>query len=173
MSVPDFNYKIECLSPQHNRKNFDCGIISLNNYLQKQARQDLTRFLSAVFILEDTDKQRIAGYYTLASTAIQLADLPITITKKLPQYPLIPATLLGRLAVDLKYQGQGLGTFLLFDALRRCQVSEIASMAVIVDAKDEKAKTFYEYHQFISFPKQPLRLYLPMTTIMKIFNGLS
>lgn len=170
MSIPDFNYKIESLSPQHNRENFDCGIKPLNNYLQKQARQDLTRFLSAVFILEDTDQQRIAGYYTLAATAIQLADLPMTVRKKLPQYPFIPATLLGRLAVDLKYQGQGLGTFLLFDALRRCQVSEIVSMAVIVDAKDEKAKAFYEYHQFIPFPKQPLRLYLSMTTIVKIFN---
>jgi GNAT superfamily N-acetyltransferase len=170
MGIPNFNYKIESLSPQHDRENFDCGIKSLNNYLQKQARQDLTRFLSAVFILEDLDQQKIAGYYTLAATAIQLADLPNKITKKLPKYPLIPATLLGRLAIDLRYQGQGLGTFLLFDALHRCQVNEIASMAVIVDAKDEKTKAFYEYHQFIPFPQQPLRLYLPMTTIIKILG---
>lgn len=170
MSIPHFNYTIESLSPQHDRENFDCGITPLNNYLQKQARQDITRFLSAVFILEDTDKQKIAGYYTLSATAIQLADLPNTITKKLPKYPLIPATLLGRLAINLKYQGQGLGTFLLFDALHRCQVNEIPSMAVIVDAKDEKAKAFYEYHQFIPFVQQPQRLYLPMTTIMKILG---
>lgn len=170
MSIPNFNYKIEPLSPQHQRKNFDCGIKPLNDYLQKQARQDITRFLSAVFILEDIDQQRIAGYYTLAATAIQLADLPSTITKKLPKYPLIPATLLGRLAIDLKYQGEGLGTFLLFSALQRCQVNEIASMAVIVDAKNEKAKAFYKYHQFIPFPQQPQRLYLPMTTIMNILG---
>jgi GNAT superfamily N-acetyltransferase len=170
MSIPNFKYKIESLYPQHDRENFDCGIKPLNDYLQKQARQDTTRFLTAVFVLEDIDKQRIAGYYTLAATAIQLADLPNTITKKLPKYPLIPATLLGRLAIHLRYQGQGLGTFLLLDALQRCQVNEIASMAVIVDAKNKKAKAFYEYHQFIPFPQQPQRLYLPMTTIMKILG---
>ncbi|AFZ13740.1 GCN5-related N-acetyltransferase [Crinalium epipsammum PCC 9333] len=170
MSVPDFNYIIEPLSQQHNRTNFHCGIEALDSYLKKQARQDLRRFLTAVFVLSNLDSNEIAGYYTLAATAIQLAELPLTLTSKIPKYPLIPATLLGRLAIDEKYQKKGLGTFLLFDALQRSKNSEIASMAVIVDAKNEQAQQFYEYHQFIPFPQQPHRLYLPMATIIKLLG---
>ena len=114
------------------------------------------------------EKQHIAGYYTLAATAIQLTDLPDVIIRKLPKYPLIPATLLGRLAIDKNYQNQGLGTFLLFDALQRSKNNEVASMAVVVDAKNDQAKAFYEYHQFIPFSSQPLKLYLPMATILEM-----
>ncbi|TAF05246.1 MAG: GNAT family N-acetyltransferase [Nostocales cyanobacterium] len=109
----------------------------------------------------------IAGYSTLAATAIELANLPDFLIRKLPKYPLLPATLLGRLAIDERYQGQGLGTFLLLDALHRSKNSEVASMAVVVDAKNEQARAFYEYHQFIPFPSQPLKLYFPMATILK------
>ncbi len=120
--------------------------------------------------MQDLEREQIAGYYTLASTAIQLGDLPDAIIRKLPKYPLIPATLLGRLAVSQDYQGQGLGTFILFDALQKSKNSEVASMAVVVDAKDEKAKRFYEYHQFSPFAQQPLKLYLPMGSIVKMFS---
>lgn len=168
MKIPDFSYRIEPLKSQHNRADFTCGIQELDRYLQQQARQDLRRFLTRVFVLHDLERQRIAGYYTLAATAIELADLPEEITRKLPKYPLIPATLLGRLAVDREYQGQKLGTFLLLDALQRSHNSEVASMAVVVDAKHDRAKEFYEYHQFLSFPRQPLRLDLLMTTIVKM-----
>jgi ribosomal protein S18 acetylase RimI-like enzyme len=166
MTVPRFNYIIEALTSQQSRDNFCCGIEALDLYLKKQAGQDVRRFLTAVFILQDLQQQRIAGYYTLAATAIELADLPDVIVRKLPKYPLLSATLLGRLAIDQNYQGQGLGTFLLFDALHRSKNSEVASMAVVVDAKNEQAKEFYEYHQFIPFSSQPLRLYLPMATIL-------
>src|SRR6476469_1721299 len=127
MSKPDFSYIIEPLSEQHNRANFHCGIEALDSYLKRQASQDLRRFLTAVFVLYNLESEQIAGYYTLAATAIQLADLPDILTRKLPKYPLIPATLLGRLAIDERYQGKGLGTFLLFDALQRSFKSEIAS----------------------------------------------
>lgn len=170
MIIPDFSYRIEPLESQHNRADFSCGIEELDRYLQQQARQDLRRFLTTVFVLHDLEHQRIAGYYTLAATAIELAALPDSITRKLPKYPLIPGTLLGRLAVDREYQGQKLGTFLLFDALQRSRNSQIASMAVVVDAKDDRAKAFYEYHQFIPFPRQPWRLYLLMTTIVKMLS---
>lgn len=167
---PNFNYVIEPLSVIHNRLDFDCGIESLNRYLSQQANQDLKRFLTTVFVLENKNNKEIAGYYTLAATAIKLEQLPTKITQKLPKYPLIPATLLGRLAVSKKYQGQGLGSFLLLDSLQRNLNNEIASMAVIVDAKDDKAKAFYEYHQFVSFPSNPYQLYLPMSTIVKMFK---
>ncbi|NJO94439.1 MAG: GNAT family N-acetyltransferase [Hydrococcus sp. RM1_1_31] len=170
MTTPRFNYALEPLSSQHNRADFTCGVEALDRYLKEQAGQDLRRFLAAVFVLEDLDNQRLAGYYTLAATSIELADLPKQLTKKLPKYPRLPATLLGRLAVDFRYSGQGLGTFLLLDALYKSLNAEIASMAVVVDAIDERAKAFYEYHQFIPLTEQSSRLYLPMTTIAKMFN---
>ncbi|NJO94179.1 MAG: GNAT family N-acetyltransferase, partial [Hydrococcus sp. RM1_1_31] len=106
----------------------------------------------------------------LAATSINLAELPSKLTRKLPKYPRLPATLLGRLAVDFRYRGLGLGTFLLLDALYKSFNAEIASMAVVVDAISERAKAFYEYHQFIPFYEQPARLYLPMATIAEMFN---
>lgn len=170
MAVPPFIYVIQPLTKEHNRLSFHCGSEALDHYLQKQASQDLRRYLAAVFVLQDLEQKRIAGYYTLAATAIRLADLPGELTRKMPKYPQIPATLLGRLAVDEGYQGLGLGTFLLFDALNRSFSSEVASMAVVVDAKNEQAKAFYEYHQFIPFTQQPRRLYLPMGTIKKMLG---
>ncbi|MCW2318861.1 GNAT superfamily N-acetyltransferase [Rhodoblastus acidophilus] len=88
---------------------------------------------SFVLVLKDGD---IAGYYTLSSTAVRLPELPLAIVQKLPRYPLVPAILQGRLAVDRRHQGRGYGRSLLADALYRAVRSEIASFAVIVDAKD-------------------------------------
>lgn len=170
MTPPRFSYALEPLSSRHNRADFSCGIEELERYLRERAGQDWRRFLAAVFVLQDLETERLAGYYTLAATSIQLTDLPSELTRKLPKYPLIPATLLGRLAVDERYQGQGLGTFLLLDALRRSLNSEVASMAVVVEAKNDRARAFYEYHQFIPFPQQQQRLYLPMATIAKMLG---
>ena len=100
----------------------------------------------------------IAGYYTLSATGVSLADLPVQITQKLPRYPLVPATLLGRLAVDRRHRGKGYGRFLLADALFRSVRSEIASFALVLDAKDETAASFYEREGFIRLPGTPIRL---------------
>ncbi|MBD2354397.1 GNAT family N-acetyltransferase [Tolypothrix sp. FACHB-123] len=170
MAAPTFGYAIETLNTQHDRSGFNCGIESLDRYLLQQAGQDLRRRVAAPFILQDLDNQRIAGYYTLCATAINLQDLPPQQVKKLPRYPVIPATLLGRLAIDERYQGQGLGSFLLFDAFGRSLRSEVASYAVLVDAIDEKASAFYQHHQFLPFPDQQRRLYLPMATIASMFE---
>ena len=170
MTFPPFAYVVEPLDAQHNRSDFECGVETLNRYLKQQASQDMRRRIAAPFVLVDLDIHRIAGYYTLAATSIHLAELPKEITKKLPKYPLVPATLLGRLAVDQRYQGQGVGSFLLIDALQRSFNSEIASMAVVVDALDDKAHAFYKHHQFMTFQEQSQRLYLPMTTIAKLFG---
>ena len=112
----------------------------------------------------------VAGYYTLSSTSVQLAELPAQTVRKLPRYPLVPATLLGRLAVDRRHQGKGYGRFLLGDALHRAARSEIASFAVIVDAKDESARRFYERESFLPFPDQPMKLFRPMTDVRRLFD---
>jgi len=76
MTIPNFNYIIEPISSQHNRDDFHCGIEALDYYLKKQAKQDVRRFLTAVFVLHDLEKQRISGYYTLAATAIPTVGSP-------------------------------------------------------------------------------------------------
>ncbi len=111
------------------------------------------------------DQSRIAGYYTLASASLLLADLPADTRKKLPRYPTVPAVRMGRLAVDQVYQGQGLGGALLADALDRAARAEIAAYALLVDAKDDAAAAFYQHHGFIALPDSPLTLFLPLATI--------
>jgi GNAT superfamily N-acetyltransferase len=157
MSFPSFAHQISQLGAEHNRADFHSGSEPLDRYLR----------VATPFVLYDTDAERIAGYYTLAATGLQFDDLPAAMQKKLPRYPIVPAILLGRLAVDQRYQGQGLGAFLLVDALRRSLINEIVAAAVVVDAKDDAARSFYEYHNFISLAEQPLRLFLPMTLIAR------
>ncbi len=113
------------------------------------------------------DEQRIAGYYTLASSSLLLTDLPTSTGKKLPRYPTVPAVRMGRLAVDQTFKGQGLGGALLADALDRAVRSEIAAFALMVDAKDETAAAFYRYHGFIALPDSPMTLFLPLTTVRR------
>ncbi len=113
---------------------------------------------------------QIAGYYSLASTGIRLLDLPERAQKKLPRYPLVPATLLGRLAVDQSFKGRRLGEHLLIDALKRARQTSfsVASAAVVVDAKDDDAAAFYVRYGFIPFPDQPHRLFLAMKTVEQL-----
>ncbi|GAA3102585.1 hypothetical protein GCM10010520_54660 [Rhizobium viscosum] len=125
--------------------------------------------MAAAFVLLSADES-IAGYYTLSATAVRLAELPEEVTRKLPRYPLVPATLLGRLAVDRRHRGRGYGRFLLADALYRSLRSEIASFAVIVDAKDDGARQFYERESFLPLPQQPMKLFLPMASIEELFQ---
>ena len=134
-----------------------------------RAGQDARKNMAAPFVLLLVDGT-IAGYYTLSSTSVQLAELPEQVVRKLPRYPLVPATLLGRLAVDRRQQGKGYGRFLLADALFRAARSEIASFAVIVDAKDDNARRFYERESFLPFPDQPMRLFRPMADIRRLFD---
>ena len=118
------------------------------------------------------DGKTIAGFYTLSAHLLKLGDLPAEIGKKLPKYPDLPTTLLGRLAVSLDFRGQGLGEFLLLDALRRALAGsrQVASAAVVVDAKDEKASAFYRHYDFISLPTQPSRLFYLMSSIARLFE---
>jgi GNAT superfamily N-acetyltransferase len=125
--------------------------------------------MAAPFVLVQSDGA-IAGYYALSSTSVRLGELPEQTVRKLPKYPVVPATLLGRLAVDRRQQGKGYGRFLLADALHRAAQSEIASFAVIVDAKDENARRFYERESFLPFPDQPMKLFRGMADIKKLFE---
>jgi len=167
--APEGSLRVEALGPHHNRTSFDSGVEALDRYLRTQAGQEARKNIAAPFVLVLPDGA-IGGYYTLSSTAVKLSELPADVTRRLPRYPLVPATLLGRLAVDLRYRGKGFGRFLLADALHRAVRSEIASFAVVVDAKDEAARRFYERESFLPLLDQPMRLYRPLADIAKLFE---
>lgn len=162
---------IELLDKKHNRDDFDCGKELLNNYLKNQAGQDIKRKLSACFVLAESTSDQIQGYYTLSNNSIPLSSLPEHIQKKLPRsYISIPTTLLGRLAIDTKYQGKGIGKILLIDALKRSyEISqEIGSFAVVVDPIDEEAEKFYEKYDFIKLPASG-KMFISMKTLTQLF----
>ncbi|MDE3175899.1 MAG: GNAT family N-acetyltransferase [Pseudomonadota bacterium] len=161
--------RVEILGPQHDRASFSSGVEPLDRYLRAQAGQDARKNMAATFVVVLPDAA-IAGYYTLSSTAVKLLELPDDVARRLPRYPLVPATLLGRLAVAERVRRQGYGRFLLADALLRALRSEIASFAVIVDAKDEAARRFYERESFLPFPDLPRKLFRPMADIEKLFK---
>ena len=159
-------FRLAPLDADHDRSAFDSGSGPLDRYLREHATQDVRRRVAACFVAL-ADGQRIAGYYTLASASLLLADLPPSIGKKLPRYPSVPAVRMGRLAVDLAFKGRGLGGALLADALDRAVRSEIAAYAMMVDAKDDAAAAFYRHHGFIALPDLPLTLFLPLATVKR------
>jgi GNAT superfamily N-acetyltransferase len=161
--------RIEVLGPQHDRNTFASGSEPLDRYFRTQAGQEARKNIAAPFVLVLADGS-VGGFYTLSATAVKLGDLPADVARRLPKYPLVPATLLGRLAVDGQYQGKGYGRFLLADALVRAVRSDIASFAVVVNAKDEAARRFYERESFLPFPDQPMKLYRPMADIAALFK---
>ncbi|MCA9243657.1 MAG: GNAT family N-acetyltransferase [Phycisphaerales bacterium] len=154
-------FRIEPLS-DHDRSEFDCGVDALNAYLARQVGQDRRRRMSFCFVAVEQATRRVAGYYTLSATGIELSDLPPDIQKRLPRYPSVPAVRIGRLAVDQRYRGQRLGGALLFDAIQRTVASDIAAFAVIVDAKDDIAAAFYSHFGFQPLTNKPLKLFLPI-----------
>lgn len=161
--------RVEPLGSHHDRASFASGVEALDRYLRSQAGQDARKNMAAPFVLV-LPGGAIGGYYTLSATALKLADLPDQTARRLPRYPLVPATLLGRLAVDRRFQGKGYGRFLLADALYRVARNEIASFAVIVDAKDEAARHFYERESFLPLADQPMKLFRPVADIKQLFT---
>ena len=159
------------LDPSYNKNAFSCGKPALDTYLQTQAGQDIKRRLAICFILPSENKL-IKGFYTLSNDSILQKNLPDEIKKKLPQsYTKIPVTLLGRLAVDQKFQGKGIGELLLLDALKRSydvSVKSIASLAIVVDPIDETAFRFYKKYGFLELPDSQ-RMFLTMKTISQLF----
>ena len=159
-------FRLAPLDAAHDRAAFNSDSEPLNRYLREQVTQDIRRRVATCFVAL-TDEPRIAGYYTLASASLLLADLPASAGKKLPRYPTVPAVRMGRLAVDQAFKGQGLGGALLADALDRVTRSEIAAFALMVDAKDDTAAAFYRHHGFIALPDSPHTLFLPLATVQR------
>lgn len=163
---------IEILAKEHDKSSFSCGHSLLDNYIRRQASQDVKRNLSVCYVLADHEDKVVKGYYTLSSNAINRDTLPEQLIKKLPPgYRDIPTALLGRLAIDNTVKGQGLGAVLLMDALNRCcSISEtVGTLAVVVDPIDANAQRFYQKYGFILLPASG-KMFLPMKTIRQLIN---
>lgn len=165
-------YRVDPIGKTHDRTIFSCGTAALDRYLQQQARQDAEKSVAAPFVLTAPPEPQVLGYYTLSASLVNVSELPEALTKKLPRYPQLPVTLLGRLAVDDSMKGKGRGQFLLMDAMHRSlqAAANIAAMALVVDAKDDAAKAFYRHYGFIALQQQPGRLFLSMTTVAGLFE---
>lgn len=163
-------FRLELLGKRHDRAAFSCGVESLDAYLQTQASQDVRRKASAVFVLVPAESNAtIAGYFTLCAYGLAPGTIPEQARKHIPKYPVVSATLIGRLAVARNFQGQGLGSILLSEALRKAyeNANVVGSCMVVVDAIDHKAISFYEAHGFIKLPES-MRLMLPIRTIANL-----
>jgi predicted GNAT family N-acyltransferase len=163
---------VERLTRQHDRSSFDCGVAALNAYLRQQARQQAEKHVAAPFVLVEPPNRVVLGYYTLSASVLSVGEVAPELAKRLPRYPQLPVTLIGRLAVDVRLKGQGCGEYLLMDALHRSLVhsAEIAAMAVVVEAKDDTAAAFYRHFDFQPLQASARRLYLPMKTVQALLG---
>jgi GNAT superfamily N-acetyltransferase len=154
------NIRIEALSKKHNRKGFHCGESALDGWFQAQAGQDERRNIARVFVALDDDG--IVGFYSLSMFTLALDDLPTRLSRKLPNYQAIPAALIGRLARHERARGCGVGELLVADAISRVlnAAATVAAYAIVVDAKNERATSFYESFGFVAFPSKKYRLFL-------------
>jgi ribosomal protein S18 acetylase RimI-like enzyme len=162
-------FRLEPLSREHHREAFHCGEDSLDRYFRTQATQDIRRRMANCFVAVEALSGEIAGYYTIAAASISFVDLPSELAKRLPRYPTLPAVRIGRLAVDTRFQGRGLGAALLADAARRTMQSPPAVYALLVDAKNDDAVAFYHRHGFRGLVSRPRTLYLPLATALAAF----
>ena len=151
----------EALNPGHDRTGFSCGVEALDRYLRERATQDIRRRVSNCFVTVGSAGV-IAAYYTFAATGIPLTDLASAVTRRLPRYPTVPAALIGRLAVDQRFRGQGPGAALIVDAVARAMRAGPAIFALVVGAKDDVALRFYQHLGFQRFASYPMRSYLPV-----------
>jgi ribosomal protein S18 acetylase RimI-like enzyme len=155
-------FRVEVLGAAHDRTAFACGVEALDQYLVRQATQDIRRRVSACYVAVEAASGRVAGYYTLAAGGVPLNDLASDLIRRLPRYPSVPVARVGRLAVDRSFQGRHLGAALLADAALRAARSEVAVHALVVDAKDEAAAAFYRHHGFEPFGGQSRQLIVPL-----------
>jgi ribosomal protein S18 acetylase RimI-like enzyme len=160
-------FRIEPLSQDHDPSQFFSGSDALDRYFCEQASQDVRRRIATCFVAVSLTPREVAGYYTLTATSVALNALSPEIAKKLPRYPVVPAALLGRLAVSHRFQDQGLGNVLLADAFRRIARAELGVFAMLVDAKDAAAQRFYERHGFTLLPGEGLRLCVPISAALR------
>lgn len=162
-------FVIEALARSHDRSRFDCGSEALDRYIRQQASQDVRRKVARVFVAVPEGSAAVAGFYTLSAGSLERSALPPKEAGRLPRYP-VPVALIGRLAVDRRWSGQGLGSALLADAF--CRViragEALAVYAVVVDAKDEQVQAFYERFGFIPLPDVEHCLFCPIATVERL-----
>jgi ribosomal protein S18 acetylase RimI-like enzyme len=156
---------LDRLNRRHLRTRFSCGEAELDRYIREQAGQDARRRAAACYVLRATEDMEVIAYYTVSMYRIDPVAIPDAIARKLPRYPDLPAALLGRLAVDTRYRGQGLGDLLLTDAIERVLQSPVAALAIVVDALNERAAEFYQHFGFLRLPSDQHRLFLPLTNL--------
>lgn len=159
-------FRVEPLTAAHDKSGFCCGVAVLDRYIRELATQDIRRQISNCFVACDA-AGAIAAYYTFAAASFPMPDLPPEDAKRLPRYALLPAGLIGRLAVDQRFRGRRLGNALVIDAARRAAGADPAVYALVVDAKDEPAALFYEHLGFRRFVSRPMSLFLPVATAMR------
>jgi predicted GNAT family N-acyltransferase len=155
----------------HDRTSFSCGVPELDRYFLHQASQDAKRKVAAPFVMTDSAGS-VVGYYTLSAYSVKLSEIPAALAKRLPKYPLLPATLLGRLAVSQQHRGLKLGRLLLMDASHRSwrNTEQVASVGVVAEAYDEAARAFYLHHEFQPVEDHPKKVFLSMKTIEQLFS---
>jgi len=158
---------IEALAPTHDRRTFSCGVEALDEYLRRFARQHADANISRTYVA--VEGSTVRGFYSLAMSGIRKENLPAKQLNRFPNFPL-PVARLARLAVETRHQRQGLGDLLLADALQRClRLSvEIGMIGVAVDAKDERARGWYERYEFERLPDSPLTLWLPTAALARL-----
>jgi GNAT superfamily N-acetyltransferase len=166
MSTPPFS--IVSFSREHAKAGFCCGAELIDRYFTERAGQDIKRNLARCFVAIDNEQQSIAGYYTLSAAQIPLTSLPELLARKMPRYDAIPASRIGRLAIDKLYHGRGLGSVLIADALKKSSEISMGVYAILVDAKDDNASAFYQHHGFIPCLGRPQTLFLPLGTVGKL-----
>ena len=168
MPPQSLSFTIEPLGKQ-DRSGFDSGSAELDLYLARQAGQDQRRSVAACFLAIEATTSMVAGFYVLSACHIHLKDLDDDARKKLPRYPTVPAVRLGRLAVERRFQGRGLGSALIADAAMRAIRSDIAAAFLLAEAKDETAAAFYRHQGFAPDPAEPLRLYASLAALKASF----
>jgi hypothetical protein len=149
-------YRIERLG-DHDRRSFTRGSDALDRYFRERVSQDARRRVASCFVATGADGD-VAGYYTPAATALALDALPLERARTLPRYPVVPAILIGRLAIASSHHGKRLGAALVADAILRSTRSEVSGFALVVDAKDEIAARFHEHLELMRLPGDPMRL---------------
>ena len=167
-------FRLEPLGEEHERSLFRCGVSPgkavLGRYFQTQVTQDIRRHIANSFVAVESATSHVAAYYTISAASIRLSDLPPVETRRLPRYPTVPAVRIGRLAVDQRFQGRGLGAALLADAAGRTMKSDVAAFTLLVDAKNDQAVAFYQRFGFRILAGQPRTLFLPLATAQKIWR---
>ena len=154
------------------RQNFSCGTPELDAYLHRQAGQDMARGFATVVLARAMDESSgILGYYAFSAASIPIVFMPKEIAGKMPRYQSVPAILLGRMAVALSMQNRRIGSLLLFDALKRACASEVAWAIFMVDAKNERAVTFYEKFRFLRFHHAPHSLWITRKQVESLIRG--